>query len=676
MRARIFAVFSTLALVLVPAVVGAMTATRPVRPADLFGLKDIGELQVSPDGRTVALTVITTNLAANRVLSQLMTIGSGGGTPAPVPGVPDNPSSLRWAPTGARLAFIAADSGGSAIWVWDVASGRGARVCSYSRGNSFQSKAGNALAWSPDGARLAFVGTTDPSPPPQDPLVISRLQYKTRTAFSDNRPSHIFVVPVAGSAPRPVTSGPFDEHSIAWGGDGREIVFLSNRESDPDVRLNYDIFAVNVEAGSIRRLTATPGVEFEPQVSPDGRWIAFMATTRPVTTIDSIAEDTHLWVMPAGGGTARELNGALDRRSSAPLWTPDSRRIVYLAADHGKTLVMEVTSDGRESRVLVDRPAQVSLLTMARDGSLVLALSDAATPHEVFRLRRPGGDLQPLTQLNRDVAAGWTLVAPESVTFRSVDGITIEGWFYRASVPGRRVPMLLTIHGGPHGAFGYGFNGGAQVNASRGYATLAINPRGSTGYGQAFTDGCVGNWGGGDYSDLMAGVDYMLKTHPDIDPDRLGVTGGSYGGFMTNWIITQTHRFKAAVAVASLSNLTSFYATSLYQDLVHAEFNGFPWSGDNFSRLWQWSPLAHVAGVTTPTLFIHGEQDNDVHITQAEEMYTALRRQGVDAVLARYPREGHGFREPQHSLDRMIRTLDWFDRYLAPATPHRKRSDG
>jgi len=652
----------------------ATAATRPVAPADLFGVRDIGELQVSPDGRTVALTVVTTDLAANRVLAQLMTIGSGGGQPVPIAGVPDNPSSLRWSPTGTRLAFVAADGTGNAVFVWDSASGRVQRVCDYGRGNSFQSKAGNVLAWSPDAKRLAFVGTAEPAPPPQDPLVVSRLQYKTRTAFSDNRPSHIFIVPASGGVPRPLTSGPFDEHSIDWGGDGREILFLSNREPDPDARFNYDIFAVNVATSSVRRLTETRGVEFEPRLSPDGRWIAFTATTRPITTIDSIAEDAHVWVMPAGGGSARELNGALDRRSSALLWTPDSRRIVYLAADHGKTLVMEVTSDGRESRTLVDRPAQVSLLTMARDGSLVLALSDAATPHEVFRLRGPGSDLQPLTQLNRDVMAGWTLVAPEPVTLRSFDGTTIEGWFYPASVPGRRVPMLLTIHGGPHGAFGYAFNGSAQVNASRGYATLVINPRGSTGYGQAFADGCVGNWGGGDFRDLMAGVDQVLKIHPEVDPDRLGVTGGSYGGFMTNWIITQTHRFKAAVAVASLSNLTSFYATSLYQDLVHAEFNGFPWSGDNFARLWQWSPLAHVAGVTTPTLFIHGEQDNDVHITQAEEMYTALRRQGVDAVLARYPREGHGFREPQHSLDRIIRTLDWFDKYLARASSRASRS--
>jgi dipeptidyl aminopeptidase/acylaminoacyl peptidase len=215
--------------------------------------------------------------------------------------------------------------------------------------------------------------------------------------------------------------------------------------------------------------------------------------------------------------------------------------------------------------------------------------------------------------------------------------------------------------------YGYGFNAAFQINASRGYATLALNPRGSAGYGQAFSDGTLLSWGGGDYKDLMAGVDYVLKLKPEIDPQRLGVMGGSYGGFMTNWVITQTTRFKAAVSMASVSNMVSFYATSLYQDLVHAEFDGFPWENDNFTLLWKWSPLAHVKQVTTPTLFIHGEQDNDVHITEAEQMYTAMRRRGIDATLARYPREGHGFREPGHNLDRTERTLAWFDLYLKGA---------
>jgi dipeptidyl aminopeptidase/acylaminoacyl peptidase len=210
--------------------------------------------------------------------------------------------------------------------------------------------------------------------------------------------------------------------------------------------------------------------------------------------------------------------------------------------------------------------------------------------------------------------------------------------------------------------YGYAFNSNFQVIAARGYGVLYLNPRGSSGYGQRFSDGTSNEWGGGDYRDLMAAVDEAVRRYSWVDQGRLGVTGGSYGGFMTNWIITQTPRFKAAVSVAGVSNLISFYATSIYQDLIHAEFGGFPW--DNYDLLWQWSPIRYVRQVQTPTLFIHGEQDNDVHITQAEEMYMALRRRGVDAVFVRYPREGHGLREPRHRTDALERTLDWFDRYM------------
>jgi dipeptidyl aminopeptidase/acylaminoacyl peptidase len=256
------------------------------------------------------------------------------------------------------------------------------------------------------------------------------------------------------------------------------------------------------------------------------------------------------------------------------------------------------------------------------------------------------------------------VIVPEEMNFQSFDGTQIQGWLMRP--PGcssdRKCPLILSIHGGPHGMYGWSFNASFQVYVARGYGVLYLNPRGSNGYGQKFSDGTFNEWGGGDYRDLMVGVDEALKRNNWINADHMAVTGGSYGGFMTNWIITQTPRFRAAVAVASLSNLVSFYSTSLYQDLIHAEFGGFPW--DNFDVLWQWSPLRFVRQVQTPTLFIHGENDNDVHITQAEEMYMALKRLRVDTVLVRYPREGHGLREPKHRVDALERTLAWFDRYV------------
>lgn len=643
----------------------AQTTRRPMTLADRFDLQDIGEVQIAPDAARIAFTVSTSDLAANNVRTRLMTMARSGGTPADVPSAPDGPGNLRWSPDGTRLAFIGSRDGKAGVWVLDAGSGAVTRVCDYERGNSFLSKAGSALAWSPDGRQLAFAGTLEPAPPPPDPLIVTRLQYKTRTSFSDNRRSHIFVVQVAGGMPRAVTSGTFDEHSIDWGGDGSEIVFLSNRAADPDVALNYDIYAVNVASGNLRRITDTPGVEMDPRLSPDGRTIAYSATTRAVTTIDSVAEDAHIFVVPTAGGQPTELNHALDRRSSAPDWSGDGNDVLFTAADHGKTALYRVAADGGTPASVVDRPGQVGPFSIARrTGTLAFGWTDPMTPREISTMRL--GEREPIqvTSLNQTAVNRWGLVTPETISFKSFDGTPIEGWLYPALNQSSKSPLILSIHGGPHGQYTYAFNAAFQLNAARGYATLALNPRGSSGYGQAFSDGCVGNWGGGDYKDLMAGVDHVLSTHTSIDPERLGVTGGSYGGYMTNWVITQTNRFKVAVSLASVSNLASFYATSLYQDLVHAEFNGFPWDGANWELLWKWSPMAWVKRAKTPTLFIHGEQDNDVHITQAEEIYTALRRQGIEAVLARYPREGHGFREPKHQLDQAERTLAFMDRFL------------
>jgi dipeptidyl aminopeptidase/acylaminoacyl peptidase len=216
--------------------------------------------------------------------------------------------------------------------------------------------------------------------------------------------------------------------------------------------------------------------------------------------------------------------------------------------------------------------------------------------------------------------------------------------------------------------YGYAFDLTNQIEATHGYGILYINPRGSAGYGQAFSDGCANDWGAGDYRDLMTGLDYAIAHDSWMDPERLGITGLSYGGYMTNWAVTQTARFKAAVAMGSLSNRIAFYGTSFYQDLIQAEFNGMPWDANNYETLWKHSPLAFVKNVTTPTMFIHGERDNDVPISEAEQLYTALKRRGIEAALVRfrYPREGHGLREPLHRVDQIRRSLAWFDRYVQP----------
>jgi dipeptidyl aminopeptidase/acylaminoacyl peptidase len=709
---------------------------KPMVPSDILRIAAVSDAQISPNGQWIIYTVSSTEGDRSRSTLWLARVGletlEAPTSVAPQTRQPDHdwreidrPPSLllpsswtastpRWSPDSSRIAFVSNHDDQNGIWVVNVAKPEPRFVAAVQSTNFFIPYAGESLAWSPDSKRIAYISASEqPSEgtasagKPEDPRVIDRIQYKSRTSFSDNRRTHVWIVEVDKPEPRQLTSGAFYDHAITFDPRGDEIAFLSNHESDPDANNNSDIFAVDF-SGQVRQLTQTKGCEYEPSWSPDGRWIAYTATKREVTTIDSVAEDAHVWVIAAAGGAGRELTAQQDRRARGPRWSPDSRAILFLAGDRGKTTLFRVGLDARrvdrlsifyfdgQFGVTLDdkdsksRPATESALsgppyfqignfsvagkalpvtrpsgvTESYSLPLALTLSDPFHPAEVWIGLGGGGPLRRLSAHNDSFTRSVITSGPEEINFRSFDGTRVQGWLIKPANfrDDRRYPLIMSVHGGPHGMSGWGFNATFQAYAARGYAVLYLNPRGSSGYGQKFSDGTLNEWGGGDYKDLMAGVDEALRRYPWIDSARMGVTGGSYGGFMTNWIITQTPRFKAAVASASVSNLVSFYSTSLYQDLIHAEFGGFPW--DNYEQLWQWSPMRYVRQAQTPTLFLHGELDNDVHITQAEEMYMALKRRGVESVLVRYPREGHGLREPRHRVDAIERTLAWFDRFL------------
>jgi len=723
-------------------------APRGMQPEDLYALKDVSDAQISPDGSQVVFTVSETSADRSRTVSHLWIVATAGGEPRRMLSGEANESTPRWSPGGKAIAFYSDLDGQQALWVVAANGGEPHRVAKVLRTNFHLTHAGESFTWAPDSRRIAFLSSpenagatpvaksgTGPgdildrlrrpltreeieklppevrdrilqaqgtaaanAQPPRratvpettasdDPRVITRLQYKSRTAFSDRLQSHIFIADVETGQARQLTQGPYYEHSINWSPKGDEIVFVSNHEPDPDAANNTDLFTVNVANGAVRQPTKTKGCEWTPIFSPDGSVIAYTGTKREVTTIDSVAEDTHLFVIPAQGGEARELDNKLDRRVSMVKWGDESsgpaKNVIFIAGDHGKVSNYSALSIFSENGAPLEVWEAVLLKTSSRDDGkaqltsfswrglfkVAFTESDATHPAELYiESPVPKGDfidskLKQLSAANSALLKALQLSQPREFTFKN-EGFEVQGWL----VPpinldeNKKYPVILSIHGGPHGMHGYAFNPTAQILAARGYAVLLVNPRGSSGYGQKFSDGCVGDWGGGDYRDLMKGVDEALARFKFLDGSRMGVMGGSYGGYMTNWVVTQTDRFKAAVASASLSNLISFYSTSLYQDLVHAEFGGFPW--DNYDKLWERSPLAHIKHVRTPLLLIHGEQDNDVHITQAEEMFTALRERGVEAVLVRYPREGHGFREPRHRYDQLVRTLEWFDRHL------------
>lgn len=702
---------------------------RAMTPADILRVETVGDAQISPDGAWVVYTVSTAEGEGTRSALWITRITNDTSQTALEAARPDarrsvpvqllpsgwNASNPRWSPDGKRLAFLSSEKDSTSkkdvtsLYVVALDNRSPRLVTRLTETNFFITYAGESVAWSPEGKRLAFINATDESEAldndskSSDPRVINRMQYKSRTSFSDTLRTHVFVVDVDDdrAEARQLTEGRFYDHALTWSPRGDEIAFLSNHEFDPDANNNSDIFAVSLN-GRVRQITSTPGCEYEPQWSPDGKWLAYTATRREVTTIDSVAEDAHVWVIDAQGGRGRELTAAQDRRARNPRWTADGKTIFYLANDRGGTTIYDVhlqessphqllpnwlkgDSLFQAGGAVVPKPTtnnyQVSSFSIAQkieflpQGEWIAALrsqlgwpiaftlSAPTSPTELWFCNGFGTVGQRISAHNDSFVRSVNLIEPQEIRFRSFDGTPIQGWLMKPVGwrEGVRYPLILSVHGGPHGMYGYGFTSLFQAYAARGYAVLYLNPRGSNGYGQRFSDGTLREWGGGDYRDLMMGVDEALRLYPWIDADRLGVTGISYGGFMVNWMITQTPRFKAAVARASVSNLISFYSTSLYQDLIHAEF-GLPW--DDYDLLWRWSPLRYVRQAQTPTLFIHGEQDNDVHITQSEEMYTALKRRGVEAELVRYPREGHNFHEPRHQVDALERTLAWFDKYL------------
>jgi dipeptidyl aminopeptidase/acylaminoacyl peptidase len=652
-----------------------LPAARPVRaadgssswtPADTQRFIGVRDVEISPDGGEIVFTRTVSDLARNKNFRSISIVASAGG-PVRILTEPDaGDSSPRFSPDGRRLAYLAEDAGGGGLWVMDADGSHKRRICAVQSSNQryADEEEGAPLSWSPDGRWIAFVGA-DPSEAPQerDPLVIRGLMYQAYDDYFDGRKAQIWIVPSSGGAPRRLSDGRHVDLSPAWSPDGREIVFVSNREKDPDFRRNDDLWVAEVATGRIRRLTDTPGSEVAPAWSPDGKSIAYIATRRAWTTYDSIAEDFHAWVIPASGGEARELNASLDRRTESVAWAPDSRSVVFTAEDQGRRLPYRVSSDGGESRALIDENVWTGEPSVAaRGGRIAFALASTTRPDEVAVLDPGTSRPRLLTKLNAAPLAALPVEDAETVWFPTTENNRVEAWLMkpRGMVPGRKYPLVLFIHGGPHGQFGYRFSPEYQMYADHGWTVLFMNPRGSSGYGQVFSDACLDNWGGVDYDDLMMGLDGVLSDpkFSFVDSDRMVVTGGSYGGFMTNWVVTHTARFRAAVTREGMSNLMTDQSLSDAWDLEVIEF-GPPWS--HMDTYLEWSPIKFIANARTPTMIIEGEQDHDVTIAEAEQMYAGLKLQGVETVLALYPREPHGFREPRHRVDAYERMMRWFE---------------
>jgi dipeptidyl aminopeptidase/acylaminoacyl peptidase len=641
--------------------------------ADLSRLRSVGSVELSPDGHRIAYTVVMRD-RPGRPYGQLWVMDLSTQKSVRVGGDKDSGGSPLFSPDGKWLAFAGKQGENSGLFVARTDGSDITFLAPQSGTNSPLPGAGKEATWSPDGKQLAFVSSTPGTEAAEatgDPMVITRYLYKPdagegMTRFNDNQRLHIFVVDVATKQVRQLTKGDTDEHSIDWSPDGKEILFASNREPNQDEFFNYDIFTLQLADNTIRRLTATEYNEYEPLWSPDGKHIVYRGTRRGVTDRETTMEDTHVWIMNADGTDRHEIGAVVDNRQGAPRWAPDGRSVCFTVQERGSIRLVRLPIAGGKPEYVVKDSGTVANWSVSKDGTVAYSF---ASPRDAAELYLKTGDNAPrkLTDLNAQLFAGKQIAEVESFTFISNDNkFEVEAFLTKplAMTATSKHPLIVNIHGGPHGQNGPAFNIKNQVYAARGYAVLNVNYRGSTGYGQKFADAVFGDQNGNEGQDVLYGVSAAVRRYLWIDRERMGIEGVSYGGQLTEWLITQTNEFKAAIPTAGIVNLVSYNYMTYYNQYEEMEFGQFLHQGNLMDVAWERSALKHVAAAHTPTLILHGENDNDVPIAEAEQFFIALKDVGTETVFVRYPREGHGLSEVKHVIDSIDRSIAWYEKYF------------
>jgi len=636
----------------------------------IYEIHNISSIELSPDGRKKVLYNVSVPDSIQNCRNNLIRLISAEDQTSRTLAVGSSPC---WSPDGIEMAY---ESEGGDLCILNSITGEDRSLTTiYHSVHLINHLEEKKFAWSPNGKFLAFLST-----PPfsefeseKEIVEINRLSFKSkggqgRPFFNDNNLTHIYLIPVSGGEPELLTEGNYNEHSISWSPDSKYITFISNRSLDPDDNQFSDLWKVEINTKKVTRLTNNQLTAYQPAWSPDGKFIAYLATTTKNNNIDSIADELQLFVLPSEGGMAECLTGSLDRRIGNISWHPNGEFIYFTAENEGESPLYRISLKTKQIEVVINGKFLILEYSLGPNGEDIAYLQTTTNqPPEVLLTTDHGHSTSRLTRENDAWVNKSCLQVAETFWFDSFDGTKVQGWLMKPInfSSNKSYPLILVIHGGPHNMFGFEFEERMQILCTSGYAVLFINPRGSSGYGQRFSHGNLLNWGGGDYKDLMEGLDFATKNNKWINIEKLGVTGQSYGGYMSNWMIGQTNTFKAAVVDGGISNLISFSGTSLYHSLIESEFNGR--AHLNYPLLWQWSPLRNVSNVKTPTLFLHGETDNEVPISQAEEMYTALKKCGVKTSFVQYIGEGHGWRpdlKPKNRYDLYNRMINWFNEFI------------
>jgi dipeptidyl aminopeptidase/acylaminoacyl peptidase len=626
---------------------------------DYFSFEFVSDPQISPDGQWVAYTVANIDQKANRRMSRIW-IASVDGTHPSVPftGETTSSTSPRWSPDGRFLAFLSARDGGRAqIWLLSRNGGEARRVSNLENGAS-------SFEWSPDGTR--FVCLTRTGPPASrssDVRHYTHIYYKFNdSGYFDEKRSHLAIVDVRTGAAKQITDGDdWNDLDPHWSPDSTRLAFVSNRTGKEfDLDHNSDVWTIPAAGGTLTKISDHAGPDTSPRWSPDGARIAFLG-----------AEDEEapplIYVAPAAGGPSVALNKTFDQTATELMWAEQGRALYLNSGVKGETHLYRVdAANGALSPITTGPRAVRSAAVHDASREIAYLSNDFGHLDDLF-IRDASGAERQLTHLNTSLWEQRAVATVERIQYNAADGWPIDGFLVKPIgwTAGTKYPMILSIHGGPAGMYGVDWFHEFQVYAARGWAVFYCNPRGSTGYGRKFQRGVVKEWGGKAYTDIMSGVEEALKRNAWIDRDRLGVTGGSYGGYMTNWITTQTSLFRAAVTLRSISNFISDDGT---RDGAYGHEKDF--GGDifqNYEEYWKASPLHYAAKVKTPTLVLHSDNDYRVPIEQGEQWFRALQHFGVLSELVMFPRENHNLTrtgEPKHLVESINWQCYWFDRFL------------
>jgi dipeptidyl aminopeptidase/acylaminoacyl peptidase len=653
---------------------------KPLTFDDFISIKRVTDPQPSPDGRSIAYVVTTIDKAANRSNSDIWVVPVEGGDPRRLTSSPTADTNPRWSPDGKRIAFISSRSGSSQIWMIDLGGGEAYQVSTLSTGAS-------GVMWSPDGKYLALTSSVYPDCADDETnrkkaaeaekskvkaRIFDALLYRYWNAWTDGTRSHLFVMAAEGGPARDLTPGDYDVPPLDLGGtpdyafspDGTEVAFVRN--VDPDLKkalgTNNDVFVVPVRGGSARQITTHKANDNQPLYSPDGKYLAYRAMSRP--GYESDKQDLMLYERTTG--TTRNLTAALDYSVNETFWSRDGNAIYFEADDKGRNALFKVVvADGKAEKILDG--ITFGSVSAPADGKTFVFLRQAMNrPADIVAYDSVAKKLRPVTDVNRDLLGRLEMNPAEEFWFEGAAKDKVHGWLVKPPRfdPARKYPLVLLIHGGPHGPwkdeFHYRWN--AQMFAAPGYVTAMINFHASAGYGQRFSDAIVGDWGGKPFEDIMKGLDYLLATFPYLEKTKVAAAGASYGGYMVDWLEGHTTRFACLVSHDGVFDLRSMYGST--EELWFPEWEqlGTPWTSPE--QYTKWSPSSYVKNFKTPCLVVHGGNDYRVPLEQGLQLFTSLQRMNVPSKFLYFPDEGHFVLKPLNSELWHATVLGWLATYL------------